>query len=258
MNHNDPTPFLRIEGVHKFYGADHILRGIDLSVRRGEVVCILGRSGSGKSTLLRTVNALEPITAGRVILDGSLIGYIEKGGCLYHLPAEELARQRARIGMVFQHFNLFPHMTVLENITMAPQLVLKQTRKAAEAQAMELLEKVGLADKAYAYPASLSGGQQQRVAIARALAMRPELILFDEPTSALDPELVGEVLGVMRQLASEGMTMLIVTHELRFARDVSHKVVLMHEGRVAESGPTSKVMSAPRTPAAKTFFSTLT
>jgi len=257
MSHNEPTAFLQIEGVHKFYGADHILRGIDLSVKRGEVVCILGRSGSGKSTLLRTVNALESITAGRVLLDGALIGYLEKDGCLYHLPADRLAQQRARIGMVFQHFNLFPHMTVLENITMAPQLVLNQKRKDAEAEAMELLRKVGLADKAHAYPASLSGGQQQRVAIARTLAMRPELILFDEPTSALDPELVGEVLGVMRQLASEGMTMLIVTHELRFARDVSHTVVLMSEGRIAESGPTAKVMSAPETPEAKTFFATL-
>jgi len=257
MSHSDSTPFLRIEGVHKFYGADHILRGIDLSVKRGEVVCILGRSGSGKSTLLRTVNALESITAGRVLLDAALIGYLEKDGCLYHLPADKLAQQRARIGMVFQHFNLFPHMTVLENITMAPQIVLKQKRTDAETEALELLRKVGLADKAHAYPASLSGGQQQRVAIARTLAMRPELILFDEPTSALDPELVGEVLGVMRQLASEGMTMLIVTHELRFARDVSHTVVLMHEGRIAESGPTSKVMTTPETPAAKTFFATL-
>ncbi|MBV8041826.1 amino acid ABC transporter ATP-binding protein [Pluralibacter sp.] len=256
MTNNSSTPFLRIEGIHKFYGTDHILRGINLSVERGEVVCILGRSGSGKSTLLRTVNALEPVTAGRVVLGGTLIGYLEKDDGLYALAADELARQRARIGMVFQHFNLFPHMTVLENITMAPQLVLNEKRQDAEEQAMKLLAKVGLTDKAYAYPASLSGGQQQRVAIARALAMRPDLLLFDEPTSALDPELVGEVLGVMRQLASEGMTMLIVTHELRFVRDVAHTVVFMHDGQIAEKGPTLKVMTEPETPAAQAFFST--
>lgn len=251
------TQFLSVEGLHKFFGSDHILKGIDLTVRKGEVICILGRSGSGKSTLLRTINALEPVNAGRIKLNGELIGYREKGDRLYPLHAIKLARQRAKIGMVFQAFNLFPHMTVLENITMAPKMVLSVPPKEAEQQARRLLDKVGLSDKAAAYPSSLSGGQQQRVAIARTLAMRPELILFDEPTSALDPELVGEVLAVMQQLAADGMTMVVVTHELRFARDVSDTTVLMHEGRIAEMGPTSVVMAAPKTKAGQGFFSSL-
>ncbi|MCD2175016.1 amino acid ABC transporter ATP-binding protein [Rhizobium sp. C4] len=251
------VPFLAIEGVHKFFGADHILRGIDLQVDKGEVICILGRSGSGKSTLLRTINALEPVSAGRIALNGELIGYHEKGDRLYPLGAVALARQRTKIGMVFQGFNLFPHMTVLENITMAPKMVLSVPAREAEEQARHFLEKVGMSDKASVYPTSLSGGQQQRVAIARSLAMKPELILFDEPTSALDPELVGEVLSVMQQLAADGMTMLVVTHELRFARDVSDVTVLMHNGRIEEMGPTKDVMSAPKTKAAQGFFASL-
>jgi polar amino acid transport system ATP-binding protein len=251
------TSFLKIEGLHKFYGTDHILRGIDFEVHKGEVICILGRSGSGKSTLLRTINALEPVSAGRISLKGELIGYREKGDRLHHLSPSELARQRSRIGMVFQNFALFPHMTVLENITMAPRMVLSKPVAEANAVALELLDRVGLSEKASAYPAALSGGQQQRVAIARALAMSPELVLCDEPTSALDPELVGEVLAVLQNLAADGMTMLIVTHELRFARDVSDRVVLMHEGRIEETGPTRDIMSAPKTKAAQSFFASL-
>jgi polar amino acid transport system ATP-binding protein len=232
--------------VHKRFGSHHVLKGISLQVRRGQVTCLLGPSGSGKSTFLRCVNHLERIDGGRIYVDGTLMGYSERGTTIRELRPREVAVQRRGIGMVFQRFNLFPHLTAIGNVTEAPVGVLGRDRKQSEAAAMELLDRVGLADKATSYPAQLSGGQQQRVAIARALAMHPTLMLFDEPTSALDPELVGEVLTVMRDLAASGMTMIVVTHEIGFAREVADEVAFMDDGCVVESGPPEQVINRPR------------
>jgi polar amino acid transport system ATP-binding protein len=246
---------VKAEAVHKSFGRLEVLKGIDLEVRRGEVLCVLGPSGSGKSTFLRCINHLEEINAGRLYVDGELVGYREAGGKLYELRENEVARKRAEIGMVFQHFNLFPHMTALENVTLAPIRVKGTPRSDARNRAQQLLQRVGLGDKLGTYPVALSGGQQQRVAIARALAMDPKLMLFDEPTSALDPELVGDVLDAMRQLARDGMTMIVVTHEMGFAREVADEVVFMDEGVVVESGPPAEVLSSPRHERTKTFLS---
>ncbi len=240
------APLVRIEGLCKRYGSLRVLDGIDLDVATGEVVCIIGPSGSGKSTMLRCVNHLEQPDYGSVRVDGELIGVHERRGRLVDLPAQELARQRTAIGMVFQAFNLFGHMTVLENIVEAPMRVLGQDRAAAREHALALLEHVRLVGKTDAYPRQLSGGQQQRVAIARALAMRPKVMLFDEPTSALDPETVGEVLSVMKLLADDGLTMLVVTHEIDFARDVADRVVFVDGGRIIEQGPPAEVIDHPR------------
>jgi polar amino acid transport system ATP-binding protein len=248
-------PMVLAEGVHKRFGRLEVLRGIDLSVDRQEVMCIIGPSGSGKSTLLRCVNHLEKINAGRLWVDGELVGYRQQGGKLYELREREICAKRAEIGMVFQHFNLFPHMTVLDNVTEAPVRVKRVAKAQVAGLARELLEQVGLQDKAAAYPRQLSGGQQQRVAIARALAMRPKLMLFDEPTSALDPELVGDVLAVMRDLAASGMTMIVVTHEMGFAREVGDTLVFMDEGVVVESGPPREVLASPRHERTRTFLS---
>jgi polar amino acid transport system ATP-binding protein len=230
------------------------LKGITLEVQPGEVVCLLGPSGSGKSTFLRCINHLEKINAGRLYVDGELVGYRQQGDRLHELHDKEIARKRTEIGMVFQNFNLFPHMTALENITEAPTRVKGEPKSDVHARARDLLAKVGLSEKASSYPRQLSGGQQQRVAIARALAMRPKLMLFDEPTSALDPELVGDVLAVMRDLAQSGMTMLVVTHEIGFAREVADKVVFMDGGVVVESGSPSEVIANPRHERTKAFL----
>jgi polar amino acid transport system ATP-binding protein len=234
------------EGVHKRFGRLAVLKGITLEVMPGEVMCLLGPSGSGKSTFLRCINHLEKINRGRLSVDGELVGYRQVGDKLHELRESEIARKRGEIGMVFQHFNLFPHMTALENVTCAPMRVKKLAREQARERAGALLERVGLADKLDAYPAQLSGGQQQRVAIARALAMEPKLMLFDEPTSALDPELVDDVLQAIQQLARDGMTMIVVTHEMGFAREVADTVVFMDGGVVVESGKPSEVLSNPR------------
>ena len=233
------------------------LKGIDLQVPKGSVTCLIGPSGSGKSTMLRCVNHLEKVNAGRLYVDGDLIGYRERDGVLYEISEKDAAKQRSDIGMVFQNFNLFPHRTVIENIIEAPVHVKKQSESKARARAMELLEQVGLAHKADAYPVQLSGGQQQRVAIARAVAMEPKLMLFDEPTSALDPELVGEVLRVMKQLADDGMTMLVVTHEMGFAHEVADQVVFMADGVVVESGTPEQVLDNPQEQRTKDFLSSL-
>ena len=243
------------EGVHKRFGRVEVLKGISLEVKRGEVMCLLGPSGSGKSTFLRCINHLEKINAGRLSVDGELVGYRQVGDKLHELREAEVARKRAEIGMVFQHFNLFPHMTVRENVTCAPVRVKGIAREQARATAQELLARVGLADKLDSYPAQLSGGQQQRVAIARALAMEPKLMLFDEPTSALDPELVGDVLRAMQQLASEGMTMIVVTHEMGFAREVADTVVFMDGGVVVESGRPAEVLANPSHERTRAFLS---
>jgi polar amino acid transport system ATP-binding protein len=249
------TPMVLSEGVHKSYGRLEVLKGIDLTVRPGEVMCIIGRSGSGKSTFLRCINHLEKIDAGRLSVDGELVGYRQQGDKLYELREREIAGRRADIGMVFQHFNLFGHMTALGNVCEAPVLVRGVKRRTAEARSRELLARVGLADKADHYPAQLSGGQQQRVAIARALAMEPKLMLFDEPTSALDPELVGDVLAVMRGLAGMGMTMVVVTHEMGFAREVADSVVFMDGGVVVEAGPPDQVLGSPQHERTRDFLS---
>ncbi|OMC34687.1 ectoine/hydroxyectoine ABC transporter ATP-binding protein EhuA [Mycobacterium sp. GA-1841] len=246
---------VRAERVCKNFGALHVLKGVTLDVGKGEVLCMVGPSGSGKSTFLRCINHLEQVNAGRLYVDGELVGYHERGGKLHEMAPREAARQRRDIGMVFQHFNLFPHRTALENIIEAPIQVKKVKKDAAVARARDLLDQVGLAAKADAYPAQLSGGQQQRVAIARALAMNPKLMLFDEPTSALDPELVGEVLTVIKRLAGEGMTMVVVTHEMGFAREVADKLVFMDGGVVVESGPPREVMSNPKHERTKEFLS---
>ncbi|OMB97795.1 ectoine/hydroxyectoine ABC transporter ATP-binding protein EhuA [Mycobacterium sp. NS-7484] len=246
---------VRAERVCKNFGALHVLKGVTLEVGRGEVLCMVGPSGSGKSTFLRCINHLEQVNAGRLYVDGELVGYHERGGKLHEMAPREAARQRRDIGMVFQHFNLFPHRTALENIIEAPIQVKKVKKDAALARARDLLDQVGLAAKADAYPAQLSGGQQQRVAIARALAMNPKLMLFDEPTSALDPELVGEVLAVIKKLAGEGMTMVVVTHEMGFAREVADKLVFMDGGVVVESGSPREVMSNPKHERTKEFLS---
>jgi polar amino acid transport system ATP-binding protein len=243
------------EQVHKSFGRLEVLKGITLEVQRGEVVCLLGPSGSGKSTFLRCINHLEKINAGRLSVDGELVGYRESSGKLYELHEREISRKRAEIGMVFQHFNLFGHMTALENVTCAPIRVRGLAREVARTQATELLGRVGLAEKLGAYPSQLSGGQQQRVAIARALAMEPKLMMFDEPTSALDPELVGEVLQAMRELARDGMTMIVVTHELGFAREVADKAIFMDEGVVLEAGPPDEVLERPRQQRTREFLS---
>ncbi|MBB3458595.1 polar amino acid transport system ATP-binding protein [Rhizobium sp. BK313] len=232
--------------VHKSFGSLEVLKGINLSVRKGEVVCLLGPSGSGKSTFLRCINHLERMTSGRILVDGQLIGYHERGGVLHEMSGNELAAQRRDIGMVFQRFNLFAHQDVLTNISQAPVLNRGRPRDEALARARQLLKMVDLEGREDAYPYQLSGGQQQRVAIARALAMDPKLMLFDEPTSALDPELVGEVLNVMRKLAAEGMTMIVVTHELSFARDVADRVVFMDQGIVVEEGSARDVLDHPK------------
>ena len=251
------TPMISAQNVHKSFGQLEVLKGINLEVQAGEVACLLGPSGSGKSTFLRCVNHLDKATAGRLYVDGELIGYREKNGTLYEISEKEAAEQRSDIGMVFQSFNLFPHRTVIENIIEAPVQVKKIPEETARARAMELLEDVGLASKANNYPVQLSGGQQQRVAIARAVAMDPKLMLFDEPTSALDPELVGEVLRVMKDLAAEGMTMLVVTHEMGFAREVADKVFFMDGGVVIESGRPAEVLDNPQQPRTKDFLANL-
>jgi polar amino acid transport system ATP-binding protein len=249
------TPMVKAEGVHKRFGRLEVLKGIDLEVQPGEVTVMLGPSGSGKSTLLRCINHLEKINAGRLAVDGELVGYRERGGKLYELRDHEVAKGRAEIGMVFQRFNLFPHMTALGNVIEAPIKVKGLRRADAIARGRELLAQVGLADKADAYPAQLSGGQQQRVAIARALNMDPKLMLFDEPTSALDPELVGEVLEAMKKLASSGMTMIVVTHEMGFAREVGDHLVFMDQGVVVEEGKPAEVFANPRHERTRSFLS---
>jgi len=245
---------VRAENVHKRFGRLEVLRGIDLEVQPREVLMLIGPSGSGKSTFLRCINHLEQIDAGRIWVDGELVGYRQEGNLLYELREHELARRRSEIGMVFQRFNLFPHMTALQNVIEAPIQVKRLPRAAAVERARKLLERVGLAEKAHVYPAQLSGGQQQRVAIARALAMEPKLMLFDEPTSALDPELVGEVLAVMRQLAQDGMTMIVVTHEMPFAREVGDRVVFMDGGVVVEQGPPAEVLANPKHERTRSFL----
>ena len=237
---------VRIRGLMKRYGGREVLRGIDLDVAAGSVMCIIGPSGSGKSTLLSCINHLERIDAGRVWVAGELVGYRERDGVLHELPERQVARMRQRVGMVFQGFNLFPHMTALQNITEAPVQVRRQRPAEARARGLALLDRVGLAAKGGMFPAQLSGGEQQRVAIARALAMDPQLMLFDEPTSALDPELVGEVLAVMRDLARSGMTMMVVTHELAFAREVGDELVFMDAGVIIERGTPRAVLGAPQ------------
>ena len=242
----DPTaPPIQIQGLHKHFGALHVLKGIDLTVNKGEVVCIVGPSGSGKSTLLRSVNLLEKPTSGRVLIEG--IDVLDPDVNLDHI--------RTRIGMVFQSFNLFPHMTVTRNVTIAQEKVLKRTREEAQLVATNMLERVGLSDKAHAHPSQLSGGQMQRVAIARSLSMNPDMMLFDEPTSSLDPELVGEVLEVMRDLAAEGMTMMVVTHEMGFAREVGTRVIFMDDGVIVEEGLPSEVLGNPQHPRTQAFLS---
>ncbi|MGN6413412.1 amino acid ABC transporter ATP-binding protein [Flexivirga sp.] len=249
------SPLVEAVNLHKhFHGVD-VLKGIDLTVAEGEVVCLLGPSGSGKTTFLRCINQLEVFDGGRLYVDGELLGLRESGGNLHRLPDKQIARQRRQIGMVFQRFNLFPHKTALENFIECPVQVGGVSKKQARAEARELLERVGLSERADHYPAQLSGGQQQRVAIARALAMKPKLMLFDEPTSALDPELVGEVLAVMRELADDGMTMVVVTHEISFARDVADRVVFMDGGVVVEQGVPSEVIRNPQHERTKTFLS---
>ncbi|WP_307795496.1 amino acid ABC transporter ATP-binding protein [Actinacidiphila acididurans] len=251
----DRGPLVRVRGLRKSYGQHTVLDGIDLDVPEGGVTVLLGPSGSGKSTLLRCVNHLERPDAGFVEVGGEIVGHRHEGGRLHELRPRAVTRQRARIGMVFQQFNLFPHLTVLDNITEAPVAVRGIPRKQAAATALDLLRRVGLEGRAAAYPRQLSGGQQQRVAIARALAMEPQLMLFDEPTSALDPELVGEVLAVVRDLAVSGMTMIVVTHEIGFAREVADTVVFLDGGRIVESGPPGTVLTAPRHERARAFLS---
>ena len=254
MTATDDTPLLRARDVHKAFGPNEVLKGIDLDVRPGEVVAILGPSGSGKSTFLRCINRLETIDRGFVEVAGEQIGYRLQNGRLTELPHPEIARQRGRIGMVFQQFNLYPHMTVLQNVIEAPVGVHGRPRAEATAEARELLARVGMGHKESAYPRQLSGGQQQRVAIARALAIRPRLMLFDEPTSALDPELVGEVLATMRDLAEQGLTMIVVTHEIGFAREAADRVVFMDGGVVVEEGPPAQVLVNPAHPRTRAFL----
>jgi len=248
-------PALRVEGVRKSYGSVEVLKGIDMQVKSGEVACLVGPSGSGKSTFLRCINHLEKINSGRLYVHGELVGYQEKKGRLYELSDREVCRKRAEIGMVFQNFNLFQHMSVLENIIEAPTRVLKISKEEAVIHARELLELVGLSGREDSLPKQLSGGQQQRVAITRALAMRPKLMLFDEPTSALDPELVGEVLAAMQDLANSGMTMIVVTHEMGFARKVADTVAFMDAGLIVETGPPDQLLDSPQHERTKSFFS---
>jgi polar amino acid transport system ATP-binding protein len=247
-------PLVHAVNVHKAFHGNEVLKGIDIDVAAGEVVCLLGPSGSGKTTFLRCINQLETIQGGRIWVDGELVGYSEKGGRLHRLRDKEIAAQRREIGMVFQRFNLFPHMTALENVVEAPRQVGRVAKAAAEKRGLELLERVGMGERCDHYPAQLSGGQQQRVAIARALAMDPKLMLFDEPTSALDPELVGEVLSVMRELADNGMTMIVVTHEMGFAREVADRVVFMDAGVVVEQGPPKEIINNPQHERTQSFL----
>jgi polar amino acid transport system ATP-binding protein len=249
------APMLLSRAVRKQIGGTKVLRGVDLEVEPGETVCMIGPSGSGKSTFLRCINHLTKIDGGMLSVDGHLVGYRRQGNVLHELREREICPHRAEVGMVFQAFNLFPHMSALENVIEAPISVRKEAREVARERARQLLARVGLAEKADSRPNELSGGQQQRVAIARALAMQPKLMLFDEPTSALDPELVGEVLAVMRELAEEGMTMLVVTHEIGFARRVGDRVVFMDEGSIIEQGPARQVLDSPRAERARAFLS---
>ena len=253
----DQSALIQIRGVHKFFGDLHVLRGIDLDIANGEVCVIMGPSGSGKSTLLRCLNQLETISAGEIFIDGELLGYRKDSstGVLHDLTDKQIASQRSQIGMVFQRFNLFPHMTAIENVMEGPIQVLGRPKVEVAREAKEYLELVGLGDRLNHYPSQLSGGQQQRVAIARALAMKPELMLFDEPTSALDPELVGEVLSVMQDLAKAGMTMVVVTHEVGFAREVADHVVFMDGGTIVEEGSPEDVIVNPQNPRTQEFFS---
>ncbi len=237
-------PIVRMEKVNKWFGSLHVLKDIDLEVAPGEVLVVIGPSGSGKSTLIRTINRLEPIQEGRIVVDGVELGDDQRS----------IEAIRREVGMVFQQFNLFPHMTILENVILAPMRVRRLSREEAERKARELLARVGIADQAEKYPAQLSGGQQQRAAIVRALAMEPKLMLFDEPTSALDPEMIGEVLDVMRELARSGMTMIVVTHEMGFARDVADRVIFMDEGRIVEEGTPDAIFSNPRHERTKSFL----
>jgi polar amino acid transport system ATP-binding protein len=253
-SHDGSEPLVEARGVRKRFGANLVLKGIDLRVGRGQVLCLLGPSGSGKSTFLRCINHLERVDGGRIYVDGELIGYRELAGRAQEMKPREIADQRRGIGMVFQRFNLFPHLTALGNIVEAPIGVAGRSKTDARAAGMELLERVGLTDRARMYPAQLSGGQQQRVAIARALAMDPKLMLFDEPTSALDPELVGDVLNVMRDLANSGMTMIVVTHEIGFAREVADQVVFMDDGVVVESGAPADMLGNPQNERTKMFL----
>lgn len=258
MNQNSERqnagPLLTMRGVRKSFGKHEVLRGIDLDVHSGEVVCLLGPSGSGKSTVLRCINQLETVDAGEIVFKGNYVGVRERGGRWFDLSERERARQRREIGMVFQKFNLFPHLTVMENIIQAPMRVKRTPAPAARARAEELLTRVGMEAFADRYPVQLSGGQQQRVAIARALAMEPELMLFDEPTSALDPELVGEVLDVMKQLAESGRTMVVVTHEIGFAREVADRIIFMAEGAIVEEGPAAQVVGDPQVERTQQFL----
>lgn len=249
------TAMVLAQDIHKSFGSNHVLKGISLEVNKGEVLCLIGPSGSGKSTFLRCINHLEKIDSGRLSVDGVIIGYREHNGKLYELKPAEAAKQRSGIGMVFQKFNLFPHMTALENVISGMIRVQKVDKGVAAKEGMELLARVGLQEKAAHYPAHLSGGQQQRVAIARSLAMKPSLMLFDEPTSALDPELVGEVLDVMKELARSGMTMVVVTHEMGFAREVADSLLFMDDGLVVESGEPSTVIGNPQHERTKSFLS---
>ena len=249
------TPMVKAEAISKSFGSNEVLKSISLEVKRGEVMCLVGPSGSGKSTFLRCINHLEPINAGRLFVDGEIVGYRQQGDKLYEMHPREAAKQRRDIGMVFQRFNLFPHKTALENVMMAPMLLKKGNKASLQTRAMELLARVGLAERHDYYPAHLSGGQQQRVAIARALAMEPKLMLFDEPTSALDPELVGEVLDVMKGLAESGMTMVVVTHEMGFAREVADSLVFMDGGVVVESGKPAEVLANPQMERTQAFLS---
>jgi polar amino acid transport system ATP-binding protein len=246
---------VKAEQVHKSFGALEVLKGIDLEVQPGEVMCLIGASGSGKSTFLRLINHLEKLDAGRLWVDGELVGYRQEGDKLYELKDKEICAKRSEIGMVFQRFNLFPHLSVRDNVTIGPVKVKGKNAKDAAAHAEQLLERVGLKDKIASYPNQLSGGQQQRVAIARALAMEPKLMLFDEPTSALDPELVGEVLDVMRQLANDGMTMVVVTHEMGFAREVGDSLVFMDGGQIVEAGDPREVLANPKNERLQNFLS---
>jgi polar amino acid transport system ATP-binding protein len=252
---SETPPMVLIEGVNKAYGHHQVLFDVDLAVAAGETVCVIGPSGCGKSTLLRCINNLEEIDSGRILVDGSLVGYRMQDGRLHELRESAACRQRTQVGMVFQHFNLFPHMTAQENVACAPMRVRRLSREGANTVARELLQRVGLPDKVSHYPAQLSGGQQQRVAIARALAMEPKLMLFDEPTSALDPELVDEVLQTIKQLARDGMTMIVVTHEMGFANEVADAAVFMDDGVVVESGRPGDVLANPRHERTRAFLS---
>ncbi|HEY2618780.1 MAG TPA: amino acid ABC transporter ATP-binding protein [Acetobacteraceae bacterium] len=257
MNDRQSRPMIEIEGLHKYFGALHVLQGIDLSVAAGEVVCIIGPSGSGKSTLLRCINHLEVAQQGRIRIDGEIAYRDEVGGVFRAHSNRAVSAVRAQVGMVFQHFNLFPHLTIIGNLMEAPVHVLRRSRAEARRRGMELLAQVGLAEKADSYPEELSGGQQQRAAIARALAMDPKAMMFDEATSALDPELIAEVLAVMRDLAGRGMTMLVVTHEMNFARQVASRVIFMDHGRIVEQGNPAAIFASPREARTQDFLRTV-